>query len=496
MSLRVRLLAASVVLVLCGLMAADVATYHALRSFLLHRVDDQLDSAHRSVERALSLRNGAFAEEALRQLGAVAPGVFVQVRDVNDQVLVTVNGHGRDGPDYTPKLPAKVFTFTSTSGSGGLILAQAQTQAPTQAQTPTPGGGGGSGGGGGTGPTEPGRYLTVPATDGKGPQYRVRASPLFGNGVLFVALPLTDTTGTLHHLLGIEVLVTSGVLVAAAGVGLWLVRLGLRPLADIEVTAQKITDGDFGERVSHTDSRTEVGRLGGALNLMLDTIGESEQAARSSEERMRRFVGDASHELRTPVAAVRAYAELYRMGADAHPEDLARLLSGIELEAERMGVLVNDLLLLARLDEGRPLDMREVDLGAVASEAVEAARVVDPERPVSLDVDGSVEVLGDRGRLRQVLRVWSDNGSSVLEVADRGPGLTDGEATQVFQRFYRADPARSRDSGGVGLGLSIVGAIAAAHGGTASARPREGGGAVFRVELPTIPADAQVGTET
>jgi two-component system OmpR family sensor kinase len=488
-SLRVRLLAASLVLVLCGLVAADVATFHALRSFLVHRVDDQLAAAHRSVERALFTRGGAFANESLRQLGTIAPGVYVQVRDSDEQVLVTAEGVARDATAYTPKLPAKVLSLVK----------------PDSASPAQPSGGPGPGFGPGTA-NEPGTLLTVGPAQSGGPHYRVRVSSLGGSGALVVALPLTETTNTLHQLLRIEVLVTAGVLVLAIGIGLWLVRLGLRPLADIEATAQAITGGDFAQRVGHTDDRTEVGRLGGALNVMLDTISESEQAARASEERMRRFVGDASHELRTPVAAVRAYAELYRMGADRHPEDLGRLLSRIEMEAERMGVLVNDLLLLARLDEGRPLEMRQVDLGGLTTDAVEAARVVDPTRTVSLDVAGSVEVVGDRGRLRQVIdnllanvrahtgadapadvRVWAEDGNGIVEVADRGPGLTDTDAEHVFERFYRADPARSRDSGGVGLGLSIVGAIAAAHGGTASAGAREGGGAVFRVAVPLVP---------
>jgi two-component system OmpR family sensor kinase len=220
-------------------------------------------------------------------------------------------------------------------------------------------------------------------------------------------------------------------------------------------------------------------------------------------------VADASHELRTPVAAVRAYAELYRMGAEKHPEDLGRVLGRIEQEAIRMGVLVDDLLLLARLDEGRPLERTAVDLGAVAADAVAAARALDPARVYSLEVEGSVEVWGDRGRLRQVIdnllanvrshtppgepvdvSVRTTGARAVVEVADRGPGLPNGDAAHVFERFYRADPSRARDSGGAGLGLSIVAAIAGAHGGKASASDREGGGSVFRIELPVLDGQA------
>jgi two-component system OmpR family sensor kinase len=192
---------------------------------------------------------------------------------------------------------------------------------------------------------------------------------------------------------------------------------------------------------------------------------------------------------------------------------LARLLSRIEEEAARMGVLVDDLLLLTRLDEGRPLARGQVDMGAVAADAVEAARVVEPDRVIGLSVDGSVEVAGDRDRLRQVVdnllanvrshtpsgapadvRVWIEDGAAVVEVSDSGPGLRDDEASVVFQRFYRSDAGRSRDSGGAGLGLSIVGAIVSAHGGSVSARARSGGGAVFRVELPLL-ADGALGDD-
>jgi two-component system OmpR family sensor kinase len=224
-------------------------------------------------------------------------------------------------------------------------------------------------------------------------------------------------------------------------------------------------------------------------------------------------VADASHELRTPVAAVRAYAELYRRGADTRPEDLARLLSRIEDEAARMGVLVDDLLLLTRLDEGRPLDAAAVDLGAVAADAVEAARALEPERPLALEVNGSVEVWGDQGRLRQVLdnllanvrahtppdaaasvRVTGIDGKAVLEIADSGPGLGT-ESDRVFERFYRADPSRSRDSGGAGLGLSIVAAIVGAHDGTVRVQDKDGfdgrSGAVFTIELPAMTTETE-----
>lgn len=472
-SLRSRLLAASLALVALGLLAADVATYSALRSFLYGRVDAQLDGAAVTVQRALFDRRGVFAEATLRQLGTIVPGVFVQVRDGRGVVLVTVFGRPRDAPQQSPDLPDRLEAGT----------------------------------------------VTLPAAQQGGPTYRTRISALpslaGGSGALVVALPLTDTEATLRRLVVIEVLVTAGVLAAAGVGGLWLVRLGLRPLEDIEGSAAQITAGDLSHRVRNDDERTEVGRVGKALNVMLDTIDvafderrASEEQARASEQRMRRFVADASHELRTPVAAVRAYAELYRLGADERPEDLARLLARIEHEAARMGVLVDDLLLLTRLDEGRPLERVTVDLGALASEAVAAARAVDPAREIELGVVGSVEVVGDPGRLRQVVDnllanvrshtppgtparvvVSCDDDRAVLEVADRGPGVDPADGPHLFERFYRADPSRSRDDAaqhpnGAGLGLAIVAAIVSAHGGRAEIANRDGGGAVVRVAIP------------
>jgi two-component system OmpR family sensor kinase len=294
------------------------------------------------------------------------------------------------------------------------------------------------------------------------------------------------------------------VLGALVALGLWVVHLGLRPLRRIERTAEAITAGDLSQRVADADPQTEVGRVGAALNTMLDHI-------EASDRRLRRFIADASHELRTPLAAVRAYAELFGRGASARPADLERSMSGITREAERMSLLVDDLLLLARLDEGRPLAREPVDLAAVVGEAVDAARVVEPGRPIELSAEAAT-VTGDAARLRQVLdnllsnaRTYTPLGTPLfvglhrvdgkveLSVADHGPGLTEDQAGRVFERFYRADSSRTRASGGTGLGLSIVAAVTEAHGGTAEARPTPGGGATFVV---TLPLDATNGSPT
>nr|MDQ6928367.1 HAMP domain-containing histidine kinase [Actinomycetota bacterium] len=264
----------------------------------------------------------------------------------------------------------------------------------------------------------------------------------------------------------------------------------------------------------------EVGRLARALNTMLERIqaafrerDATEAELRRSEARLRRFVADASHELRTPVAAVAAYAELFERGASDRPVDLARVMSGIRVETSRMGELVDDLLLLARLDEGRPLEQEPVELVAVAAQAVDAAVAVGPGWPVRLEAGRPVEVLGDAARLRQVLdnllgnvrahtpegtsvavRVSSEENGAQVAVSDDGPGMTEDEASHVFERFYRVDQSRSRQHGGAGLGLAIVAAIVKSHGGDVTASASPGAGATFTVRLPLahVPDDDQV----
>src|SRR6185312_14649406 len=253
-------------------------------------------------------------------------------------------------------------------------------------------------------------YFTVHATSGDD-SYRVRASidPLRPGRILFVAASLNGVNDTLHRLLMVGLVVSVAVLVAIAVLGLWVVRLGLRPLRQIEATAATIASGDLSQRVERAEPKTEVGRLGLSLNAMLAQIEsafkareESEGRLRRSEAQLRQFIADASHELRTPLAAIRAYAELFGRGAAEHPDDLERSMSGISRESERMSVLVEDLLLLTRLDEGRPLEREPVDLAEIAGEAVDAARVVDHDRPIETSLEPAV-VVGDRDRLRQVV---------------------------------------------------------------------------------------------
>ena len=379
-----------------------------------------------------------------------------------------------------------------------------------------------------------GKAVTVPATGGDG-RWRVAVQPVRGGGNVVVAASLDGIDSTTRQLRLIDLVVSVVVLLALAGVGAVIVRASLRPLVEIEQTARAIAAGDLTRRVPDRDPRTEVGRLGRALNTMLAQIEaafgaraaseasarRSEEAARRSEDRMRRFVADASHELRTPLTTIRGFAELYRQGGSRDPAELDRLMRRIEDQAARMGLLVEDLLLLARLDQQRPLDRHPVDLLALAADAVHDARAVAPDRRIELvlgDENGdpggpALVVLGDDLRLRQVLANLVNNalthtpagspvevrvGASTLdgrpgaavEVVDHGPGLAPGQAERVFERFYRADPARSHADGGTGLGLSIVAALVAVHGGTVGVDTVPGRGARFRVVLPLAPGAA------
>jgi len=462
MSLRARLVLGVIVIAFVGLAAADVATYTSLRSFLVNRTNSTLDSLQH-----------AFGQPGFAGSGPGQPPVYIQLRAADGKTIVARQSSPTFGDEDVspPKLPETIS------------LAGAKRSGPDLV-----------------------RYFNVPAQGDDGGRYRVRVSKEpHSNGILVVALSLSDVDDTLHRLLLIEGAVTLAVLTGLALLAWWLVRDALRPLREIEHTAGAIAAGDLSQRVERADERTEVGRLGLALNAMLGQIESAFRARERSEQKLRRFVADASHELRTPLAAVRAYAELFTRGADRRPDDLARSMAGIERESERMSLLVDDLLLLAHLDEGRPFEREEVQLDDVVHEAVDSARAVDPARPIDLETEPLV-VLGDHDRLRQIVdnllanvrahtpdaspvhvSLARSNGSAAIEVADSGPGLDEADLDRVFERFYRADDSRSRATGGVGLGLSIVAAVAQAHGGTVDARSGDGGGAVFRIVLPLAP---------
>jgi two-component system, OmpR family, sensor kinase len=292
-----------------------------------------------------------------------------------------------------------------------------------------------------------------------------------------------------------------------------VIRLGVRPIKRMTATATAIAEGDLSRRVEPAAPGTEAAELGSALNTMLGQIEASFAVREASEERLRQFVADASHELRTPVTSIRGYAELYQRGALDDEASLSQAMRRTEQEAIRMGRLIDDLLLLARLDQGRPLERAPVDLGGLVDDSVLDARAIDPERTIETDLATGITVLGDEHRLHQVLANLLGNALrhsprtaavrvslarrdrvGVLEVHDDGPGMPADVAARAFERFYRADPSRARASGGVGLGLSIVAAVAAAHGGSVSARSEAGAGATFEVVLPLADANGDGGT--
>jgi two-component system, OmpR family, sensor kinase len=325
-----------------------------------------------------------------------------------------------------------------------------------------------------------------------------------------MAAPTTSVDEAVVSLVRNLLLVGGAVLAFAIPAGWLLIRRDLRPLDRIAATADSIAGGDLARRANVPHDRTEVGRLSTAFDAMLDRIQasfDSQQAAleakERSEDRLRRFVGDASHELRTPLTALRGYVDLYRAGGLSDEAALDQAMRRIGTESKRMASLVEDLLLLARLDQGRPLRHEKVDLSLLVEDSVADARAVEPARPISEDIRPGLIVMGDEDRLRQVVgnlftnvrvhtpvdaglevRLSSRDGRAELEVADHGPGISAEHAEQVFDRFYRADPGRSRDRGGSGLGLAIAASVVEAHGGSVVHRPTPGGGATFAVTLP------------
>jgi two-component system OmpR family sensor kinase len=353
-----------------------------------------------------------------------------------------------------------------------------------------------------------------PATDGS-LTYRVLAVP--GQiGIppqpvtLVLAAPMRAVSGTINSL--VRTLVVVGlVVVALLGlIGWFLIRRSLRPLERVTATAEQISTGDLSQRAGMPDDGSEVGKLGHAFDGMLDQIEASfasqQQALRAkeaSEQMLRQFVADASHELRTPLTTVRGYADLHRAGGLEEPAALDQAMDRIGSESRRMGALVDDLLLLARLDQGRPLREDQVDVSGLVNDAIRDVRAVEPGRPITAEVAPDLTVTGDEDRLRQLVgnllanvrvhtptdspvevSLMNGEASVVMTVADHGPGIDDEHAAHVFDRFYRADTSRTRDRGGSGLGLAIAASIAAAHGGSLTHSATPGGGATFTLSLP------------
>jgi len=334
-------------------------------------------------------------------------------------------------------------------------------------------------------------------------EYRAHITVLPDDAISVRAVPLDDVSLATGSLIQTLLLAGAGVLLIGGSATWWTVNRSMRPVGEMVETAEAIAGGDLAKRVPVSNPSTELGRLGAALNEMLAHIEDALTNEREGRQRLRRFVADASHELRTPVTAIRGYAELRRKGGLDSPDAEDRAWSRIESESRRMGTLIEDLLVLARLGQSQPLSLETVDLAQIARDASIDHATIDPERPIRVEGAQSLTLHGDDQRLHQVVsnllanvRVHTPAGTlvtvdvedqdawAVITVVDDGPGFPKEALEHVFDRFYRADPSRSRRSGGSGLGLSIVHAIVEAHGGTVDAANDPGGGARLTVRLP------------
>lgn len=456
MTLRTRLIAILAALVALGLLVSGSITYGALRTFLFNRVDEQL-------EPTLSVAGGELRGSMLGEIpephGTLPIAAYAELRGPAGEVINRIAFDVERGESiHLPNIPDDVaerepFTTGSTADSA---------------------------------------Y-----------RFRAIATPTADGGRLIVAIPLEEVQATLGRLLVIEIVVAV-VLIGAIGAAAWLlIRRELRPLDRMADAATEIAEGNLTRRIEDSNPQTEVGRLGGALNVMLERIEQAFAARRASENRMRRFLADASHELRTPLTSIRGYAELFRRGADQRPDDLRLSMRRIEDEAARMGVLVEDLLLLAHVDRTRALELAPVDLTTLVRDAAADAGAHASQYPITIEAPDGVVVSGDEARLRQAignlvsnavthtppgtaieLQVAQEGRWGVVSVRDQGPGLDRETLEHSFDRFWRGDQSRSRARGGAGLGLAIVDAVARAHGGAVAAENAGTGGARFVLRVP------------
>jgi two-component system OmpR family sensor kinase len=452
-SIRLRVTLATVLLAALAVGAADVTTFTLLRRYFNHREDVSVRQV--AATAVIALRNGQ--RLTLPTFAGTDRPALVEVLDANGRVLQRVGSS--EAADVN--LPA------------GLL-------------------------------SHPGRSQQIDAPNHDGPAFQVIAVPAPGNRTVVAATSLKAEVATLTRLFGLNVTVGAIVLALLALVASVVLTYSFRPLRRIATTADAIVAGDLAARVPEAPRRSEIGRVGTALNRMLGEIEAAFAQRDATEDRLRRFLADASHELRTPLTSIRGYAELFRRGAARRPEDLAQSMRAIEDEAARMSRLVDDLLLLARLDDARPLERVPFALDDLVEQAVDAARVVEPGRPFQFELfERPLVVEGDPGRLRQVLdnllanvrehtppgapayvSLRTEGGWAVLAVEDSGPGVSAEERELVFDRFFRPDVSRGREFGGAGLGLAIARSIVVAHGGEIAARPARPHGSVFEIRLP------------
>jgi two-component system OmpR family sensor kinase len=461
---------ASVVLASFAIIASDFAANAALRTYLISQVDDQLINISNTSLNRLD-RAGIAPLEAddknspfkiLEPLRGVPTATSITLLDIDGNLIGQVGG----------ELGGKNFAVT------GMKI------------------------------DEVSQYKNRPFTiEGKGGQPDIRALAQMlptGMGSVIVADSLEKVDKTLSQLRFLFLILGLIALIAIAMAARWIIALGLKPLEAVEDTAEAIAAGDLSARLPAAKPDTEVGRLTTSLNTMLARIEESFTARLESENKLRRFVADASHELRTPLTAIRGFAELHRQGAVVGEEKTKELINRIEKESVRMSSLVEDLLLLARLDQSRELAKEPVNLNTLITEAVASARAAGPNHPIEINLEASeIFVLGDSQRIHQVIanllanaRAHTPNGTQIsitalqgvsettIAVSDKGPGLSKADQDRIFERFYRADPSRVRNSGeGSGLGLSIVDAVMKAHGGYVTVKSEVGQGATFTLHF-------------
>ena len=468
-SLRNRLTIGVLVLSAIGFVGAGVGSQALLRNYLIHQVDDQLLSVvagtQERLDRAGIARDADGDEERSAQtvtpLNRVPTSISVTVLDPFGNLVGGIGGdfNSNQITDYVKGLlPGQVAAYGS-------------------------------------------KPFTIEAP---GADFRVATTVLPSSlGSVIVAQSLADFDKTTHQIAIVFLLIGGLVLLFLAFASRQVIKVGMRPLERIEETAEKIAAGDLSARLDNFEPDTEVGRLSTSLNIMLSRIEEAFDARMQSEDKLRRFVADASHELRTPLTAIRGFAELHRQGAVPDGEKTNELISRIEKESMRMGYLVEDLLMLARMDQSRELVISDVDLSALLQEAVTSAQVAGPDHVITSNISAGVMTKGDADKIYQVVTnllanarahtpagtaitvsAFKEGADSFVTIADNGPGLSAEDQARIFERFYRVDASRQRNSkDGSGLGLSIVDAVMRAHGGDVTVASELGKGAAFTLRF-------------
>ncbi len=484
-SLRNRLTVGVVLLSALGFIASDIAARTSLHNFLVNQVDGQLSSVAGGSELRLD-RAGISPDQT--------SAASVQSDDANRPPSTASKAQSPLRPLRQVPTTMSVTLLDASGNIVGVVGGDLNSQAVSRYIQ-------------GFTPAIVLKHKSMPFTlNTQGTEFRVLARVLpSAIGSVVVAQSLDNVDETVHRLQMLFIFIGLIALILIALASRKVIDIGLKPLEAVETTAESIASGDLSARLPEAKPDTEVGRLVSSLNQMLARIEESFAARTESESRLRRFVADASHELRTPLTAIRGFAELHRQGAVQGGVETKELISRIEKESVRMGTLVEDLLLLARLDQARAITSVPVDLGSSVADAVASARAAGPQHPITYEQPADeIYVLGDPDRIHQVVAnllanarthtpvgtpisvviAFSDEGATV-SVSDRGPGLSESDQERIFERFFRADPSRARTKDeGSGLGLSIVDAVMRAHAGRVSVTSKEGEGATFTLFFP------------